>query len=149
MLRSCTRLVLLNLCQQCFDGLLLFWICFSFQKQIVTKTYDNHWRRHNVCWAKRVQEVHQTIAVLSAVIWITCFFLILYFSDMFNILYHCAEAAAGGVLQRKVCLEILENSQKPTCARVSFLVKLRVLRLLHTSGRLLLTVILRSLQVPW
>ena len=78
MLCSCTRLVLSNLCQQCFDGLLLFWICFSFQKQIVTKTYDNHWRRHNVCWAKRVKEVHQTIAVLSAVIWITCFFLILY-----------------------------------------------------------------------
>ena len=35
------------------------------------------------------------------------------------------EAATGGVLQEKVFLEILQNSQENTCARVSFLIKLQ------------------------
>ena len=35
------------------------------------------------------------------------------------------EAATGGVLQKKVFLEISENSQVNTCARVSFLIKFR------------------------
>ena len=36
-----------------------------------------------------------------------------------------AEAAIGGVLWEKVVLEILQNSQENTCARVSFLIKLQ------------------------
>ena len=35
------------------------------------------------------------------------------------------EAASGGVLKEKVFLEILQNSQENTCARVSFLMKLQ------------------------
>ena len=35
------------------------------------------------------------------------------------------EAAARGVLQKKMFLEILQNSQENTCARVSFLIKLQ------------------------
>ena len=35
-----------------------------------------------------------------------------------------SEAAAGGVLQEKVFLEISQNSQENTSARVSFLIKL-------------------------
>ena len=34
------------------------------------------------------------------------------------------EAATGGILWEKVFLEILQNSQVNTCARVSFLIKL-------------------------
>ena len=33
----------------------------------------------------------------------------------------CPEAATGGVLDKKVLLEISQNSQENTCARVSFL----------------------------
>ena len=36
-----------------------------------------------------------------------------------------AEAATGGVLLEKVSLEISENSQENTCAKVSFLTKLQ------------------------
>ena len=36
-----------------------------------------------------------------------------------------AEAATRGLLQEKVFLEISQNSQKNTCARVSFLIKLQ------------------------
>ena len=36
------------------------------------------------------------------------------------------EAATGGVLWKKVFLEISENSQENTCARVSFLIKFQV-----------------------
>ena len=36
-----------------------------------------------------------------------------------------SEAAIGGVLQEKVFLQILQNSQANTCARVSFLIKLQ------------------------
>ena len=36
-----------------------------------------------------------------------------------------AEAADGGVLWKKVLLEISQNSQKNTCARGSFLIKLQ------------------------
>ena len=35
-----------------------------------------------------------------------------------------SEAATRGVLQEKVFLEISQNSQENTCARVSFLIKL-------------------------
>ena len=34
------------------------------------------------------------------------------------------EAATGGVLSKKVLLQILQNSQENTCARASFLIKL-------------------------
>ena len=36
-----------------------------------------------------------------------------------------SEAATGGVPQEKAFLEISQNSQKNTCARVSFLIKLQ------------------------
>ena len=36
-----------------------------------------------------------------------------------------AEAATRGVLQKKVFLEISQNSQENTCARVSFLIRLQ------------------------
>ena len=36
-----------------------------------------------------------------------------------------SEAATGGVLYQKVFIEILQNSQENTCARVSFLIKLQ------------------------
>ena len=35
------------------------------------------------------------------------------------------EAATGGVLCKKLFLEISQNSQENTCARVSFLIKLQ------------------------
>ena len=35
------------------------------------------------------------------------------------------EATTGGVLQKKVFLRILQNSQKNTCAGASFLIKLQ------------------------
>ena len=38
---------------------------------------------------------------------------------------HKTEAATGGVLWEKVFLEIWQNSQENTCARVSFLIKLQ------------------------
>ena len=37
-----------------------------------------------------------------------------------------SEAASGGVLQEKVFLEISQNSQENTCARVFFLINLQV-----------------------
>ena len=37
-----------------------------------------------------------------------------------------SEVVTGGVLQQKVFLEISQNSQENTCARVSFLIKLQV-----------------------
>ena len=47
-------------------------------------------------------------------------------SDHFAILpIKGSEAATGGVLQEKVFLEILQNSQENTCARVSFLITLQ------------------------
>ena len=36
-----------------------------------------------------------------------------------------SEAATGGVLLKKVFLEILQNSQQNTCARDPFLIKLQ------------------------
>ena len=41
-----------------------------------------------------------------------------------------AEAATGGSLQEKVFLEISQNSQENTCARVSILIKLQSATLL-------------------
>ena len=41
------------------------------------------------------------------------------------------EAATGGVLQEKVFLKILQNSQENTCATVSFLTKLQASGLQH------------------
>ena len=47
---------------------------------------------------------------------------------MLNI-YECCrpiwDAAIGAVLQEKVFLEILQNSQENTCARISFLINLQ------------------------
>ena len=40
--------------------------------------------------------------------------------------YPFSEAATGGVLQKKVFLEISQNSQENTCASVSFLIKLQI-----------------------
>ena len=37
----------------------------------------------------------------------------------------CTEAATRGVLLKKVILEISQNLQENTCARVSFLIKLQ------------------------
>ena len=36
---------------------------------------------------------------------------------------NCTEAATAGVFLKKVSLDILQNSQENTCARVSFLLK--------------------------
>ena len=36
-----------------------------------------------------------------------------------------SDAAAGGVLSEKVFMEVSQNSQGNTCARVSFLIKLQ------------------------
>ena len=49
-----------------------------------------------------------------------------------------SEAATGGVLWKKVFLKISQYSQKNSCARVSFLIKLLAHFLQNTSGRLLL-----------
>ena len=40
-------------------------------------------------------------------------------------MYFYEEAATIGVLWKKVLLEILQNSQENTCAKVSFLIKLQ------------------------
>ena len=42
-----------------------------------------------------------------------------------NVTYAWSEAATGGVLLKKVFLEISQNSQENTCARDSFLIKLQ------------------------
>ena len=42
------------------------------------------------------------------------------------------EVATGDVLQEGVFLEILQNSQENTCARVSFLIKLQASRFYRT-----------------
>ena len=70
---------------------------------------------------------------------------------------HSSEAATEGVLQEKVFLEILQNSQENACARASFFNEtrlwhkcfpvnfanfLRTSLLQNTSGRLLLKVVL-------
>ena len=39
---------------------------------------------------------------------------------------NCTEAATAGVFLKKVSLEILQNSQENTCARVSFLLKKKI-----------------------
>ena len=46
------------------------------------------------------------------------------------IMLQAAEAATGGSLQEKVFLEISQNSQENTCARVSILIKLQPATLL-------------------
>ena len=47
-----------------------------------------------------------------------------------KIIFHLfSEATPGSVLSKKVFLEISQNSQKNTCARVSFLIKLLALGL--------------------
>ena len=47
------------------------------------------------------------------------------FKDKWKCVYICIclEAATGGVLWKKVFLEISQNPQENTCARVSFLTK--------------------------
>ena len=47
--------------------------------------------------------------------------------DLFTCCY-VSEAATGGALQKKGFLEILQNSQENTCARVSFFNKIGGLR---------------------
>ena len=42
------------------------------------------------------------------------------------------EAATGDVLQQGVSLQILQNSQKNTCTRISFLIKLLASRFYRT-----------------
>ena len=69
------------------------------------------------------------------------------------VLLQVTEPTTGGVLKKKVALEILQNSQENTCAKVSFLIKkglwhkcfpvnfvkfLGTTLLRNTSGRLLL-----------
>ena len=44
-------------------------------------------------------------------------------------LIETTEAATRGVLCKKVILEISQNSQENTCARISFLIKLQALGL--------------------
>ena len=62
--------------------------------------------------------------------------------------FQYTEAATRGVLCKKVFLEISQNSQENTCARVSFLVKLQaqVPFLQNTSRRLLLSRSLRNVR---
>ena len=43
---------------------------------------------------------------------------------------HEVEAATGGVLEEKVFIEILQNSQENTCVKVSFLTNLQASGLL-------------------
>ena len=45
--------------------------------------------------------------------------------DIYALLLLLTEAATRGVLCKKVFLEISQNSQENTCARVSFLIKLQ------------------------
>ena len=56
------------------------------------------------------------------------------------------EAATGGILRKKVFLEISQNAQENTCGRVCFLIKLRLRTpfLQNTSGWLLLVFSVRS-----
>ena len=42
------------------------------------------------------------------------------------------ETATRGVLYKKVCLEISQNSQENTCARVSFLIKLQFNKVVYS-----------------
>ena len=44
---------------------------------------------------------------------------------MYGSNFQSAEAATGDVLLEKLFLELSENSQEKTCARVSFLIKLQ------------------------
>ena len=39
--------------------------------------------------------------------------------------FHLSEAATGGVLLENLLLEVLQNSQKKTCGKVSFSIKLQ------------------------
>ena len=62
-----------------------------------------------------------------------------------------SELATRGVLCKKVFLEISQNSQENTCARVSFLIKLHLLRtplLQNTSGRLFLAFFIFIFYMP-
>ena len=47
--------------------------------------------------------------------------------ELFLLNSYCPEAATRGVLCKKLFLEISQNSQENTCARVSFLIKLQAL----------------------
>ena len=51
------------------------------------------------------------------------------------VLLQVTEPTTGGVLKKKKALEILQNSQENTCAKVSFLINLRPFQ--NTSGQLL------------
>ena len=59
--------------------------------------------------------------------------------QLFN--FPCFRSSPGGVLQRKVFLEISQNSQENTCCKVSFLIKLRIVSTAWSfSGLLLLKI---------
>ena len=60
-----------------------------------------------------------------------------------NFFWNRTEAATGDVLYEKVLLEISQNSQENTYARVSILIKLQA-----TSGRLFL-IDINSLKFAW
>ena len=69
-------------------------------------------------------------------------------SERKNPIQAVPEAGTRGVLRKKMFLEISQNSQENTCARVSFLIKLQawgfscqfceIYTFLNTSGRVLL-----------
>ena len=64
---------------------------------------------------------------LCSPVWMIKSWLYLSFRKLMNAgaLNECKEAATRGVLWKKVILEISQNSQENTCARVSFLIKLQ------------------------
>ena len=57
---------------------------------------------------------------------------------LFRVIHELTEAAAEGVLLKKVFLRISQISQGNTCVRVSFLLKLQTTSFLQNSGWLLL-----------
>ena len=51
---------------------------------------------------------------------------VIFYNNFSVLLHNAADAAMGGVLWTKVLIEISQNTQENTCARVSFLIKLQV-----------------------
>ena len=66
--------------------------------------------------------------------------MLLIFAPNLSLLHLLQKQSSEGILLKKVFLEILQNSQENTCARVSFLIKLQA-----SSGRLLLVIVLSML----
>ena len=61
--------------------------------------------------------------------------------QLFN--FPCFRSSPGGVLQRKVFLEISQNSEENTCCKVSFLIKLQAVSTAWSFSGLLL------LKISW